>query len=243
MTLPILCFFPFAAAKSRRALLAAYYPSYARSLIKKPGYRCYGETVDRTADSPSSAELSCSTCSQCLPPPPSSWLRRAVAAVKREIQIAIETIAVVPVMGVKSALRLRLYSRGGKRLQRRFVAARESLLGPRDSAASPLWRVDMVATAPACRRRGLMKKLMAQLLEDADAANADIILGTTSKGNRAAYERKGFVVVEASRVRWGDWYVWNAPLTSGNAGKEEEEEEEEEEVRENSRATEAAQRP
>jgi GNAT superfamily N-acetyltransferase len=208
--------------ESRRSLLASYYPSYARSLINKPGYRCYGETiVDGTSDS-TPDDLSCSTCSQSVSPPSQGWLVSLMAAAKREIQISIETVAVIPVVGVKAALRLRLYSRGGKRLQRRFVAARYALLGSHDSKAAPLWRVDMVATAPACRRRGLMKKLMGQLLKDADGANADIILGTTSKRNRASYEKRGFVVVEASRVHWKEWYVWAARLTSGNASDEEE---------------------
>ena len=188
---------------SRRALLAAYYPGYAHSFLRKRGYRCYARACPDEAGSADPA-LACSLVAQQLESSPPSGLGWVFHAARREVVTTVEMVCLSWRLGARLALQMRLYSRGGKRLQRRLISARAMLLGARDSAAAPLWRVDMVATAPRWRRRGLMTAMLTELLRDADAANADVVLSTSSLRNRTAYERAGFVAVEASRVSVGD---------------------------------------
>jgi GNAT superfamily N-acetyltransferase len=167
----------------RQTLLRPFYAQYARSLAAKPGFRAYAHEIND--------EIACSIVSQEIGGSAPSLGVRCRDALAGEL----ETAALALRLGVVAALHIRQYSRGGKRLQRRFAAARDALF-----VSETLWRIDMVAVAPRLRRHGLMKQMFAALLRDADAANADVILSTSSKQNIAAYETLGFVAIEASRV-------------------------------------------
>ena len=168
----------------RQTLLRPYYAHYACSLAVKPGFRAYAHTIgDLVACSIMSQEVGC-----CCAPSLRGRCREALAG-------GLETMMLALRLGVVTALRIRQYSRGGKRLQRRFAAARAALF-----ESEKLWRIDMVAVAPRLRRRGLMKQMFAALLRDADVCHADVILSTSSRQNLEAYQKLGFAVVEASRL-------------------------------------------
>jgi ribosomal protein S18 acetylase RimI-like enzyme len=84
-------------------------------------------------------------------------------------------------MGYRAFRRMEHHGGGGTRLHKRFA----ELNGPHA-------RLDLVATHPAWRRRGLQAALLHRVCADADASDELLYLSSSDPANRAYYERFGF---------------------------------------------------
>jgi ribosomal protein S18 acetylase RimI-like enzyme len=86
------------------------------------------------------------------------------------------------------------------------------LLGDHHPSADAyyLWFIGVVADAQG---RGVGSQLLAQITERCDAAGTAAYLEATTPGNRALYERHGFVVLEEISVADSPslWPMWRAP--------------------------------